>query len=181
MGFPGDSAADLHRDMRAFSEGDLRTDSCGGWESDFPADAYRDSDADLRRDLQRGLQGDLRGDFDRELRVTGQLLASRFVCRRDPSSASGRHSVSSAASAQSAVVLPGLGCSWRFNSSLRFGVSFGGRGRASGTGIGKDDTFPAALPSDTVAADKQPPVFRLTAGFSGLKFSLSRALDGLSQ
>jgi hypothetical protein len=86
MGFPDDFAADLHRDMRAFSEGDLRTDSCGDWESDFPADWYRDSDADLRRDSQE----DFRCGFDGDLRDTGQLLVSRFVCRRDPSSASGR-------------------------------------------------------------------------------------------
>ena len=87
MGFPDDFAADLHRDMRAFSEGDLRTDSCGDWESDFPADWYRDSDADLRRDSQE----DFHCGFDGDLRDTGQLLVSRFVCRRDPSSASGRH------------------------------------------------------------------------------------------
>ena len=86
MGFPGDSEADLHRDTRAVLEGDLQTDSCGDSGSDFPADWYRDSDADLRRDSQE----DFRCGFDGDLRDTGQLLASRFVCRRDPFSASGR-------------------------------------------------------------------------------------------
>jgi len=49
------------------------------------------------------------------------------------------------------------------------------------TGSAKYGILPVALPCDTIAVDTQPPVFRLTAGFSGLKFSLSRALDGLSQ
>jgi hypothetical protein len=52
MGFPGDSAGGLRRDMRAFPEGDLRTDSCGDSQSDFLADSYRDSDADLRAPIQ---------------------------------------------------------------------------------------------------------------------------------
>jgi hypothetical protein len=66
------SAADLHCGTRAFSEGDLRTDSCGDWESEFPADSYRDSDADLRRDSRRDLQGDfycgLDGDIESVVR-----------------------------------------------------------------------------------------------------------------
>jgi hypothetical protein len=69
MDFPGDSAADLHCDMRAVLEGDLRTDSRGDSQSYFPADSQRDSQADLRRDLQRGLQGDFRCGFDRDLRA----------------------------------------------------------------------------------------------------------------
>jgi hypothetical protein len=65
MGFPGDSAAGLHHEVRAFSEGDLRADSCGDCQSDFPADSYRDSRAGLRRDLQE----DFHGDFDSVLRA----------------------------------------------------------------------------------------------------------------
>ena len=72
MGLPGDPAADLQRDMRAFSEGDLRTDSCGDCRSDLRTDSYRDSDADLRRDSQRDLQGDFRCGFDRDLRAEKQ-------------------------------------------------------------------------------------------------------------
>lgn len=41
--------------------------------------------------------------------------------------------------------------------------------------------FPEALPGDANAADTQPPAFRLTVAFSGLKFSLTWALDGLSR
>jgi hypothetical protein len=69
MGFPGDSAAGLHREVRAFSEGDLRADHCGDCQSDFPADSHRDSESDLRRDLQEELQGNFRGDFDSVLRA----------------------------------------------------------------------------------------------------------------
>ena len=64
MGFTGDSAAGLHREVRAFSEGDSQTDSCGDCQSDFPADSHRDSQADLRRGLRGDLQGDFHGDFD---------------------------------------------------------------------------------------------------------------------
>ncbi len=70
MGFPGDSAADLRRDLRAVVEGNSQTDSCGDWESDFPADSHRDSKADLRRDLQRDFRRDFDGDFGSVLRVT---------------------------------------------------------------------------------------------------------------
>ena len=70
MDFPGDSAADLHHDMRAVLEGDSQTDSCGDSESDFPADSCRDSKADLRRGLQKGLPRDFDGDFDGVLRAT---------------------------------------------------------------------------------------------------------------
>jgi len=63
MGFPGDSAAGLHRDVRAFSEGDLRPDPCGDCQTDLRSDSHRDSQADLRRDLRRDLQGDFHGDF----------------------------------------------------------------------------------------------------------------------
>lgn len=68
MDFPGDSAADLHRDTRAVLEGDSQTDSCGDSESDFPADSHRDSKTDSRRDLQR----DFRGDFDGVLRAEAE-------------------------------------------------------------------------------------------------------------
>ena len=70
MGSPGDSVADLHRDMRAVLEGDLQTGSCVDSESDFPPDSHRDSKADLRRDLQRDFRGDFHGDFGSVLRAT---------------------------------------------------------------------------------------------------------------
>jgi hypothetical protein len=72
MGFSGDSAADLHRDMRVVLEGDSQTDSCGDWESDFPADLHRDSKTDFRRDLQRDFRKDFHGDFGSVLRVTAE-------------------------------------------------------------------------------------------------------------
>ena len=72
MGFPGDSAADLHRDMRAVLERGSRTDSCGDSESDFPPDSHRDSKADLRRDLQRDFPRDFDGDFGVVLRATAE-------------------------------------------------------------------------------------------------------------
>jgi hypothetical protein len=65
----------LHREVRAFSAGDLRTDPRGDCQSDFPADSHRDSQADLRHDLRRDLQRDFRGDFDRDLRLEGQGAA----------------------------------------------------------------------------------------------------------
>ena len=69
MGFPGDSAADLQRDMRAVLEGDSKTDSCGDSEFDSPAGSHRDSKADSRRDLQKDFPRDFDGDFDGVLRA----------------------------------------------------------------------------------------------------------------
>jgi hypothetical protein len=63
MGFPGDSAADLHCDSRAFSEGDLRSDPGYDCRTDSPADSHRDSRADSRCDLPGDLPEDLRGDL----------------------------------------------------------------------------------------------------------------------
>jgi hypothetical protein len=85
MGFPGDSALDLHSDIRALLAGDSQSDSCGGWEFDFPADSYRDSKADLRHELQRDFRGDSHDDFDGALRVRTE--ASDFCLPRSPSSA----------------------------------------------------------------------------------------------
>ena len=72
MDFPGDSAADLHRDARAALECDSETDSCGDSQHDFPADSYRDWKADSRRDLRRDFRGDLHGHFDGALRVEAE-------------------------------------------------------------------------------------------------------------
>ena len=74
MGFPGDSAAGLHHDDRAFLEGDLRSDSCGDCQSHFPADSRRRSQVDLRRDLQDDLRKDFHGDFVGVLRVEGGVI-----------------------------------------------------------------------------------------------------------
>jgi hypothetical protein len=79
MILPGDSAAGLHRNSQAFSEGNLRFDSCGVCQFDFPADSHRRSQADLRRDLQEDSQEDSRGDFDGALRVEGKPAGSRIV------------------------------------------------------------------------------------------------------
>jgi hypothetical protein len=70
MGFSGDSAADLQRDMRAFLEGDLQTDPCGDSQSHLPAGSCRDSKTDSRRDLQRDFPRGFDGDFDGALPVT---------------------------------------------------------------------------------------------------------------
>ena len=69
MGFPGDSAAGLHRDDRAFSDGDLRSYSCGDRQFDFPVDSHRRSLVDSPLDLRGDLQEDFHGDFDGVLRV----------------------------------------------------------------------------------------------------------------
>jgi hypothetical protein len=83
----------LHREVRAFSEGDLRAEPCGDCQSDFPADSYRDSQADLRRGLRTDLQEDFHGEFDSDLRfeVSGADLGSSdqfAVCRLQSSARS---------------------------------------------------------------------------------------------
>ena len=69
MGLPGDSAADLHCDSRAFSDGDLRSGPGYDCRTDFPADSHRDLQADLWRDSQEDSREDLHGDFDGVLRA----------------------------------------------------------------------------------------------------------------
>jgi hypothetical protein len=64
MDFFSDSAAGSYRDGRVLLDRDSRLDSCGGWESDFPAESHGDSKDELRRDFQKDLREDCRSDFD---------------------------------------------------------------------------------------------------------------------
>jgi hypothetical protein len=77
MDFPGGSAADFRREMRAESVKDLPAGFSGDCQSDFPAESHRDHEADLRRDSQEDLRGDFRGDFDGVLRAKAEERGSR--------------------------------------------------------------------------------------------------------
>jgi hypothetical protein len=63
MGFPGDSAADLHLDIRPLLERDSEMNSWGGSEFDSPADSCRDSTTDSPRDLPSNFRKDFHGDL----------------------------------------------------------------------------------------------------------------------